>query len=70
MTVAVKLIPLSDWAASMRGGKVPARNTLKAWIAKGCIQPRPVKVGAGYYCEPNARYVDPEEKLLERINGR
>lgn len=69
--MAAQLIPLANWAESIFGEHRPHPNTLLNWIKNGRIRPIPKKVGRGYFCRPDAEYVDPNaEKIQRLINGR
>jgi hypothetical protein len=53
-----KLIPLEEWGHS-RYSPPPSLWTLRAMVRAGKIQPRPEKVGKGYYVHPDATVIDP-----------
>jgi predicted site-specific integrase-resolvase len=63
--MAAQLIPIATWAERVFGEHAPHQNTLMRWVHGGKILPRPMKVGRGYFCQPDAKYVD---ETAERIN--
>ncbi|MGU7839435.1 excisionase [Burkholderia sp. AW33-5] len=65
------LIPVREWAQQIFGSHAPHPNTLLNWIHSGKILPRPMKVGRGYFCRPDAEYVDETADRINRmIHGR
>jgi hypothetical protein len=69
--MSAQLIPVRAWAQNVFGEHKPHPNTLLNWIKNGRISPLPIKVGHQYFCNPEARYVDPSAAKLERmIDGR
>lgn len=66
-----QLIPVRTWAQRIFGEHSPHPNTLLNWIHSGKILPVPIKVGSRYFCQPEARYIDPRAADIERMaNGR
>ena len=52
----------------------PSSRTLRRWVSKGNIFPRPEKNGRAYYVPENAIYVDTSDpdhlsKIAEVMNG-
>ena len=63
-----QFIPIAEWAKNMFGDSAPHIVTLREWVHKGKISPRPMKVGRAYLCRPDAEFVDSRANLLNRIN--
>ncbi|KWH17619.1 excisionase [Burkholderia multivorans] len=69
--MTAKLIPIKEWAAAIFGEHTPHQNTLMRWVHGGKILPRPMKIGRGYFCRPDAEYVDETADRINRmIHGR
>ncbi|PFH29078.1 excisionase [Burkholderia sp. JKS000303] len=69
--MAAQLIPIATWAERVFGEHAPHRNTLLNWIHAGRIHPSPRKIGRGYFCQPEAEYVEPgRERVRRLVNGR
>lgn len=55
-----KKITLEAWAAQLYDPP-PSIKTLRRWARECRIFPAPQKIGRTYYCEPDARYIDPSK---------
>lgn len=67
--MTARLIPVAAWADAVFGEHRPHQNTLLNWIKAGRIRPVPRKVGRGYFCRPDAEYVDPVAEKIERMTS-
>lgn len=55
-----KKIPLTEWARA-RYSPPPSIHTLRKWARDCRIFPIPEKTGRTYYCDEDARYIDPKK---------